>query len=66
MGISTSDPRSIRLWCIKGVNQPALAKDSVVRLMNHDPDNLGPTDSDPDCNLIYNKFTNLILMSTAT
>lgn len=28
----------------------------MVCLMNHDPDNLGPTDSDPDCNLIYNKF----------
>ena len=36
-----NDPRSLRSWCIKGTDQSTLGEDSSVRLMHHDPSDLG-------------------------
>jgi len=38
--IRISDPKSLR-WYVKGVKESSLGEDSMVQLMNHDPDDLG-------------------------
>ena len=39
--ITISDPRLIRLWCVKGTAESMLDKDQAVPLMHHDPSDLG-------------------------
>ena len=36
-----NDPRSLRLWHIKGNDEPALGKELLVLLMRHNPSDLG-------------------------
>ena len=39
--IRINDPRSLGSWCIKGIEESTLGKDSSVTLLHHDPSDLG-------------------------
>ena len=49
IGKIISDPRSLRLWCIKTTRESLLRVDSLVPLMHHDPNDLSSIIPFLDC-----------------